>query len=263
LVANPTPNSATRARTRLLGLLAACALPFVVSNYRTFQFTLALVYAIALLGLNMLTGYNGQISLGHGAFYAIGAYTAAILMDQYELPYWATIPVAAVVCLLAGFLFGLPALRLEGLYLALAMTEPNTGSDLAALKSTAKRDGDHYDDDDQFIDQCPEEVRQGVPDQCRPVIGGHDLDPLWKRWLERLQPLQQRTRHGQDVATLFHDRNATDDFAVAVQIGDAAPEVVSDLDVADVLEIHRLAAHVAADHQELELVDALGAHAAP
>jgi branched-chain amino acid transport system permease protein len=103
-----------------LVLLAACALPFVVSNYRTFQFTLALVYAIALLGLNMLTGYNGQISLGHGAFYAIGAYTTAILMDQYGVPYWATIPVAAAVCLVAGFLFGLPALRLEGLYLALA-----------------------------------------------------------------------------------------------------------------------------------------------
>jgi branched-chain amino acid transport system permease protein len=101
-------------------LLAACLLPLFVSNYRTFQFTLALVYAIALLGLNMLTGYNGQISLGHGAFYAIGAYSAAILMDQYGVPYWATIPVAAVVCLVAGFLFGLPALRLEGLYLALA-----------------------------------------------------------------------------------------------------------------------------------------------
>jgi branched-chain amino acid transport system permease protein len=101
-------------------LVAACLLPFVVSSYRTFQLTLALVYAIALLGLNMLTGYNGQISLGHGAFYAIGAYTAAILMDQYGVPYWATIPAAAAVCLLAGFLFGLPALRLEGLYLALA-----------------------------------------------------------------------------------------------------------------------------------------------
>ena len=101
-------------------LVAACVLPFVVSNYRTFQFTLALVYAIALLGLNMLTGYNGQISLGHGAFYAIGAYTAAILMEHFGMPYWATIPVAAAVCLVAGFLFGLPALRLEGLYLALA-----------------------------------------------------------------------------------------------------------------------------------------------
>jgi branched-chain amino acid transport system permease protein len=101
-------------------LALACALPFLVSNYRTFQFTLVLVYAIALLGLNILTGYNGQISLGHGAFYAIGAYCAAILMDKFGVPYWATLPVAGAVCLIAGFLFGLPALRLEGLYLALA-----------------------------------------------------------------------------------------------------------------------------------------------
>ena len=98
----------------------ACALPFVVSNYRTFQLTLVLVYAIALLGLNILTGYNGQISLGHGAFYALGAYCAAILMDKAGVPYWATVPAAGAVCLVAGFLFGLPALRLEGLYLALA-----------------------------------------------------------------------------------------------------------------------------------------------
>jgi branched-chain amino acid transport system permease protein len=105
----------------LLVLLAAvCALPFLVTNYRTFQFTLVMIYAIALLGLNILTGYNGQISLGHGAFYAIGAYTAAILMDQLGVPYWATLPAAGAVCLVAGFLFGLPALRLEGLYLALA-----------------------------------------------------------------------------------------------------------------------------------------------
>jgi branched-chain amino acid transport system permease protein len=101
-------------------LLIACALPFVASSYRTFQFTLVMVYAIALLGLNILTGYNGQISLGHGAFYAIGAYCAATLMDKLGLPYWATVPIAGAVCLVVGFLFGLPALRLEGLYLALA-----------------------------------------------------------------------------------------------------------------------------------------------
>src|SRR5213593_3205381 len=104
----------------ILLLVVACALPFIVSNYRTFQLTLVLVYAIALLGLNILTGYNGQISLGHGAFYAIGAYAAAILMDKAGVPYWATIPIAGAVCLVVGFLFGLPALRLEGLYLALA-----------------------------------------------------------------------------------------------------------------------------------------------
>jgi branched-chain amino acid transport system permease protein len=101
-------------------LVIACAVPFLVGNYRVFQLTLALAYSIALLGLNMLTGFNGQISLGHGAFFAIGAYTAAILMDKANFPYWATIPIAGVVCLVAGFLFGLPALRLEGLYLALA-----------------------------------------------------------------------------------------------------------------------------------------------
>ena len=82
--------------------------------------TLALVYAIVLVGLNILTGYNGQISLGHGAFYAIGAYTAAILMDRFGVPYWATIPIGGAVCLVFGFLFGLPALRLHGHYLALA-----------------------------------------------------------------------------------------------------------------------------------------------
>ena len=111
-------------RNQLIGLglllVFACALPFVVGNYRVFQLTLALAYAIAILGLNMLTGYNGQISLGHGAFFAIGAYTAAVLMDKAGFPYWSTIPIAGAVCLLAGFLFGLPALRLEGLYLALA-----------------------------------------------------------------------------------------------------------------------------------------------
>ena len=120
----PASRAPALSRAKLIGLalllVAACVLPFLVSNYRVFQFTLTLVYAIALLGLNMLTGYNGQISLGHGAFYAIGAYVAAILMDKFGVPYWATIPVAGAVCLGVGFLFGLPALRLEGVYLALA-----------------------------------------------------------------------------------------------------------------------------------------------
>jgi branched-chain amino acid transport system permease protein len=101
-------------------LCAAVALPFLVSSYRVFQFNMVLVYAIVLLGLNILTGYNGQISLGHGAFYAIGAYVAAILMEHMGWPYWATLPVAGLTCFVFGFLFGLPALRLRGHYLALA-----------------------------------------------------------------------------------------------------------------------------------------------
>ncbi|MEX0960339.1 MAG: branched-chain amino acid ABC transporter permease [Burkholderiales bacterium] len=101
-------------------LVGVFALPFVVSNYRVFQFNLVLVYAIVLLGLNILTGYNGQISLGHGAFYGIGAYTAAIMISHFGIAYWVTVPVAGVICLIAGFLFGLPALRLRGHHLALA-----------------------------------------------------------------------------------------------------------------------------------------------
>jgi branched-chain amino acid transport system permease protein len=101
-------------------LAAACALPFLITSYQLLLATQVVVYAIALLGLNILTGYNGQFSLGHGAFYAIGAYTTAILLDKTGIPYWATIPLAGALCLVAGFLFGLPALRLEGHYLALA-----------------------------------------------------------------------------------------------------------------------------------------------
>ena len=101
-------------------VVLALALPFLVSNFRLFQFTQVFIYAIALLGLNLLTGFNGQISLGHGAFYAVGAYSGAIMMDRWSVPYGWTIPVGGLVCLVIGFLFGIPALRLEGLYLALA-----------------------------------------------------------------------------------------------------------------------------------------------
>ena len=95
-------------------------LPDLVSNYRLFLVSTMMIAAIAVLGLNLLTGFNGQISLGHSAFYAAGAYTAAILMDKFDCPYWATLPAAAIVSFIIGYLFGLPALRLEGHYLALA-----------------------------------------------------------------------------------------------------------------------------------------------
>jgi branched-chain amino acid transport system permease protein len=101
----------------LVGLIA---LPFLISDYHSFQLTLVLVYSIALLGLNILTGYGGQVSLGHGAFYAVGAYTAAILIDRFGVPYWLTLPIAGAFCLPAGYLFGQLATRLEGHYLALA-----------------------------------------------------------------------------------------------------------------------------------------------
>ncbi|MFO1084520.1 MAG: branched-chain amino acid ABC transporter permease [Reyranellaceae bacterium] len=112
----------------LWGLIAAAflipllrpALPDLVSDYRLFLVSTMMIAAIAVLGLNLLTGFNGQISLGHSAFYAVGAYTAAILMDKLDMPYYLTLPIAAVVCFIVGYLFGLPALKLEGHYLALA-----------------------------------------------------------------------------------------------------------------------------------------------
>jgi branched-chain amino acid transport system permease protein len=101
-------------------LLAACVLPFVLPSYLVFQSTLVITYALALLGLNLLTGFNGQISLGHGAFFALGAYAAAMLMEHAGWPYWATLPAAALLGGTLGYLFGLPALKLDGVYLALA-----------------------------------------------------------------------------------------------------------------------------------------------
>src|SRR6202043_1172535 len=101
-------------------VIIALAIPLFARSFVTFQLTQVMVYALAILGLNLLTGFNGQFSLGHSAFYGIGAYTAAILMNRWDVDYFWTLPAAGVVCFAIGFLFGLPALRLQGLYLALA-----------------------------------------------------------------------------------------------------------------------------------------------
>jgi branched-chain amino acid transport system permease protein len=98
-------------------------LPRLIGDFRAREFAIVGMYFIALVGLSILTGYSGQISLGHGAFMAIGGYTTAILSVNgfYGHPVrdlW-TIPIAGVVAGLAGLLVGVPALRLSGLYLAL------------------------------------------------------------------------------------------------------------------------------------------------
>jgi branched-chain amino acid transport system permease protein len=109
-------------RLAAVGLLlaAALALPLGLKSFVVFQLTMAMIYAVAILGLNLLTGINGQFSLGHSAFFGIGAYTTAILMEHAGLPFYWTLPAAGLVCFAFGFLFGLPALRLEAIYLALA-----------------------------------------------------------------------------------------------------------------------------------------------
>jgi branched-chain amino acid transport system permease protein len=122
--AAPRAAAVSRARGRnwalLLTIVVALVLPLVSRNFITFQLTMVMVYGLAILGLNLLTGFNGQFSLGHSAFYGIGAYTTAILMDKFDLAYFWTLPAAGGACFAIGFLFGLPALRLQGLYLALA-----------------------------------------------------------------------------------------------------------------------------------------------
>jgi branched-chain amino acid transport system permease protein len=106
----------------LFAVLAAVVyvLPAFLSDFRAQQFAYVGIYLIALTGLDVLTGYTGQISLGHGAFMAIGGYTTAILMTDHGVKDIWTIPAAVLVAGVAGLLFGLPALRLTGLHLALA-----------------------------------------------------------------------------------------------------------------------------------------------
>ncbi|MBI3701045.1 MAG: branched-chain amino acid ABC transporter permease [Afipia sp.] len=94
--------------------------PLFVKNFIIFQMTMWLIYGIAILSLNILTGGSGQFSLGQSAFYAVGAYTAAIMMEMMHINYVLTLPAAGIVCFIFGFMFGFPALRLSGVYLALA-----------------------------------------------------------------------------------------------------------------------------------------------
>ena len=101
-------------------VVAVALVPFALGTFQKFQFAYVGIYFIAICGLNILTGYTGQISLGHGAFMAIGGYTTAILTVDHGVGELWTIPIAGLVAGAAGLLFGLPATRLSGLYLALA-----------------------------------------------------------------------------------------------------------------------------------------------
>ena len=100
--------------------VVVAVVPSFVSEFRAQQLAYVGIYLTAIIGLNVLTGYTGQISLGHGAFMAVGGYTTAILMADHGVKDIWTIPLAGLVAGTAGFLFGIPALRLSGLYLALA-----------------------------------------------------------------------------------------------------------------------------------------------
>ena len=104
----------------VLAVIFLLGLPTVIDSFQTSEWAQALILAIAIMGLNILVGYSGQLSLGHGAFMALGAYISAILAHRYQVDYLLTIPVAALATGLVGFALGVPALRLSALYLALA-----------------------------------------------------------------------------------------------------------------------------------------------
>jgi branched-chain amino acid transport system permease protein len=106
--------------TSLTVLVLLLLVPLFVKNFIIFQMTMLLIYGVAVLALNILTGGSGQFSLGQSAFYAIGAYASAILMEHFNVNYALTLPIAGVICFAVGYLFGQPALRLSGVYLALA-----------------------------------------------------------------------------------------------------------------------------------------------
>ena len=102
-----------------VGIAVIAVLPSFMGQFETRNMSQVGLYFIALLGLNIVTGYSGQISLGQGAFMGVGGYTTAYLAFDHGWSVWWTIPVAAAIAGLSGFLFGLPALRLHGPYLAL------------------------------------------------------------------------------------------------------------------------------------------------
>lgn len=102
-----------------LCLLAALIWPFAASRGAVDVMTLALIYVILGLGLNIVVGFAGLLVLGYAAFYAVGAYSYALLAHYYQLSFWLSLPIAGILAALVGFLLGLPVLRLRGDYLAI------------------------------------------------------------------------------------------------------------------------------------------------
>jgi len=110
----------TAAIYALIAIAALAAAGAFMSSYPIYLLSLAMINVISALGLNLLSGNSGQISLCHSSFMAIGAYVASLLTIRFGLPFWLAIPLAAVVAAALGALLGLPARRLKGIYLALA-----------------------------------------------------------------------------------------------------------------------------------------------
>lgn len=118
-------NRPAHKRAMVLIILSLLILPFWVGPYHLMLMSQLGIFVIAIAGLNILTGYTGLISLGQGAFMGIGAYTTAVLATGYGFPPWATFPLSIIITALVGIGFGLPSLRVRGLYLTIATLAAN------------------------------------------------------------------------------------------------------------------------------------------
>ncbi len=147
-------------------VLAALVLyiPQYFEELRVSQFSNVIAFSIAVLGLALLTGFNGQISVGHGAFFGVGAYTTAILTADHEWGHLSTIPVAMVLCFVLGVVVGLPALRISGVYLALVTLALATLFPLVIQK---------------YSDITGGSTGIGVPDFEAPEWAGDMADDQW------------------------------------------------------------------------------------
>src|ERR1700677_2513255 len=113
------PTTASR-NVAIAGIVLVCFAPQVLSAYGLSILIQIGIFAIAALGLNILVGFTGQISIGHAAFFLFGAFTSAYLSNNFPIPVFFAIPLAGVVTALVGLVFGVPAARLKGLYLVIA-----------------------------------------------------------------------------------------------------------------------------------------------
>ena len=142
----------------VLGALVVLALPQFLKNYGIYLLTYWLIFIIATMGLNLTVGYAGQKSLGHAAFFGIGAYTVAIMMKA-GFSFWLGLPAAALICFVVGLILGFPALRVQAIYLAFATLGFNTAIWLV-MRNEEWLTGGTF----------------GINNIARPAIFGHSLD---------------------------------------------------------------------------------------
>jgi branched-chain amino acid transport system permease protein len=114
------PLPITKIAMAVIGVLFFGLFPVIMSDYYLSIINLCAIAAVGALGLNILVGYTGQISVGHAAFMSVGAYTAANLATRFDLPFWITLPAGGFMAMAIGLIVGLPSLRVKGLYLAIA-----------------------------------------------------------------------------------------------------------------------------------------------